>query len=615
MFEEDLNDAWYLKERDEAAQERAVRLNALCRVYEQGDRVITGDPVIVNVVPDGPAPAWSDGAAIYLNASEIDEMDLETLTQVNGLNYHELAHHLYTPRRGTTFIKWIMENDMLQAANMLEDQRIETLFTARYPSIAPYLTATVARWLADSPQAAVANYMLVRGRKYLPVEIREAFRDLFAHPELIPVICDIVDQYRVLAYPRDYAKGQELIKRWNDEVLPKLNFPEMPQGPNGCTSRDPVSKGRPEPGKAQEKDAKRGAGMGKSESPWSPNTNNNNSNNKSSAPAPTTADEALAMREASQANHVTGDLEPGTGHHQSVGGLPDSVADMLDNTVQDVLDRKDVQADIKTKQKVIVGGDGKHDDAIKTGRFDKTPIPADAIVTYRRFAKELERLRDECEPMWHREEASGRLNVQRAIRGCEIDEAFDRWDEGTDGADVEAVIMIDRSGSMSSGRNDMHASIACWTIKRALEQIGAPVTVYAFDDKAEVAYRRDELANKTHYKFIYGNGGTNPYPTLLAAEQLLMSSRRKNKMLFLITDGAFDVQKNDDVIDRIKKRGILTVMTLIMDKHDLEYYTNRGNPIDTFRHGAEIFGQINSAKDLLPFAKSVVAGAIKKRNR
>ena len=93
MFEEDLNDAWYLKERDEAAQERAVRLNALCRVYEQGDRVITGDPVIVNVVPDGPAPAWSDGAAIYLNASEIDEMDLETLTQVNGLNYHELAHH------------------------------------------------------------------------------------------------------------------------------------------------------------------------------------------------------------------------------------------------------------------------------------------------------------------------------------------------------------------------------------------------------------------------------------------------------------------------------------------------------------------------------------------
>ena len=233
MFQEDLNEQWYMKEKDEETQLRAVRLNALCRVYEQADRVLSGDPVIINVVEDGPAPAWSDGQSITFNASEIEEMDLETLTQVNGLNYHELAHHLYTPRRGTTFIKWVLENDYLESANMLEDQRIETLLVARYPSIAPYLTATVARWLSSTPDEAIGNYMLVRGRRYLPIEIRQAFRDMFAKPELVPVIADIVDQYRVLAFPRDYAKGQELIKRWNDEVLGKLDFPKMPQGPNG----------------------------------------------------------------------------------------------------------------------------------------------------------------------------------------------------------------------------------------------------------------------------------------------------------------------------------------------------------------------------------------------
>jgi uncharacterized protein with von Willebrand factor type A (vWA) domain len=168
---------------------------------------------------------------------------------------------------------------------------------------------------------------------------------------------------------------------------------------------------------------------------------------------------------------------------------------------------------------------------------------------------------------------------------------------------------------MSSGRNDMHASVACWTIKRALEQIGAPVTVYAFDDKAELAYGRTELADRMHYKFIYGNGGTNPYSTLLAAEQLLMSSRKKNKMLFIITDGAFDERKNDEVIARISKRGILTVMTLIMSDRDMEYYEDRGTDEKYWRHGAEVFGRIKSAKDLLPFAKSVVTGAIKKRGR
>ena len=616
MFQEDLDEQWYRQERDEETQLRSVRLNALCRVYEQADRVLSGDPVIINVVEDGPAPAWSDGASITFNANEIEDMDLETLTQVTGLNYHELAHHLYTPRRGTTFMKWVVENDYMESANMLEDQRIETLLVARYPSIAPYLTATIARWLSNTPEEGIGNYMLVRGRRYLPIEIRQAFRDMFAEPSLIPTIADIVDQYRVLAFPRDYDKAQELIKRWNDEVLRKLNLPKMPQGPNGCSSRDPVGKGRPEPGKAQEKDAQRAGGMGKAES-TSVQAKPNPTSNTNKPPQPKTAQEALALREelqAEQGDKPSG-MQAGEGHVESVGGIPNNIQEMLEDAIQTVLERKDVQQDIKTKQKVIVGGDGKHEDALKQGRFDKTTVPAESMVLYRKFARELERLRDECEPMWHREEASGKLNVMRAVRGCEIDQAFDRWDEGSDGADVEAVIMVDRSGSMAGGRNDMHASVACWTIKRALEQIGAPVTVYAFDDKAELAYGRNELADRTRYKFIYGNGGTNPYSTLLAAEQLLMASRKKNKMLFMITDGAFDAQKNDEVIERISKRGILTVMTLIMDDRDMQYYEDRGMEEKNWRHGAEVYGRIKTARDLLPFAKSVVMSAIKKRGR
>jgi len=611
MFDEDLNDRWQA-ERTEDDQLRSVRLNALCRVYEQADRVITGDPVLVHVMPDGPAPAWSDGAAIYINASEIEEIDLEALAQVNGLNFHELAHHLYTPRKGTVFMKWVLENDMMQAANMLEDQRIETLLVGRYPSIAPFLTATVARWLARTPQDAVGNYMLVRGRRYLPVEVRDAFRDMFAQQELIPVIADIVDEYRTLAFPRDYDRGKKLIQRFNDEVLNKWTD-KMPEGMNACTGRDPVTKGRPEPGKTQERDAQRGGNVGKPDSGKPSNTNNQTNN------APKTIEDALDMANE-KPDKTAEDYQPpapvaGTGHHESLGGIPDSVKTMLEDVIDDVLSRKDVQADIKTKQKVIVGGDGKHNDAIKKGRFDMTSVPADAMLTYRKFARELERLRDECEPAWHKEEASGRLNVQRVIRGCEIDEAFDRWDEGTDGADIEAVILVDRSGSMSGG-NDAQASIASWTIKRALESIGGLVTVYAFDDETEMAYRREEHADRTNYKFIYGSGGTNPYASLLASEQLLMSSRKKNKMLFMITDGVFEEDKNDEVINRISKRGILTTMTLIMADREMDWYKERyGYTDDKFSHGVDIFGRVQNGRDLLPFAKAVVTGAIRKRGR
>ncbi len=635
MFIDEVEDPYYSPAKTEEDQERALRLSALCRVYEQADRVLTGDPVIVNVMPNGPAPAWSDGAAIYINQQEIEDVDLETLTQVTGLNYHELAHHFYTPRRGTELIKWVMDNNYMEATNILEDQRIETLLVARYPSVAPYLMSTVSRWLADTPNDLAGNYMLVRGRRYLPVEIRQAFRDEFAFPELIPAIIDIVDQYRLLAFPRDYAKARELIERFDSEVLRsvKADMPNLSGGPNNCGTRDPIVKGRPEPGKAQERDAKRAAGMGKAESVYvpkpkaeakpesdSPNTNNEHSTHGDGKPAssrpPQSAQEALDMREASQQSNQPASLTPGEGHHESKGGIPDNINDMLQNTISEVMERKDVQADIKAKQRVIVGGDGKFDDITKTGKFDLTDVPQETIISYRRFAKELERLRDACEPTWIKETPTGRLNVQRVINGCEIDAAFDRWEEGTDGADVEAVILVDRSGSMSSGQNDRNASLACWTIKRALEAIDAPVTVYAFDDKNEVAYKRMEKAHRTRYKFIYGNGGTNPYSALVAAEQLLMSSRKKNKMLFIVTDGAFDHGKNDEVINRISKRGILTAMTLIMTDSDMSYYANRVDDVEKeFRHDCEVYGRISNAKDLVPFAKSVVLGAIKKRSR
>lgn len=624
MYKDEMEDShWSHETRSEESQQRKLQLNALCRVYEQADRVLSGDPVIVNVVENGPAPAWSDGQSITINAEFIEDMDLETLTQINGLNFHELSHHLYTPRKGTTMVQYILENDLMTAFNILEDQRIETLFVARYPSIAPFLIGTVARWLSESEDEMTKNYICVRGRRYLPVEIRQGFRDEFAFQHLIPNIIDIVDQYRVLAFPRDYELAKHLIKRFQTEVLDQmgLRVNNKTGGPNGCGNRSPIGRGRPEPGKAQERDAKKASGMGTKESPFIPkqnkpaakqNGNGGNSDEQTKHQEPQSADESIAIRDMAVNGHKS--YTAGEGHTDSKGGVSTMLNEMLEDTINNVLNNEDVLSDVKAKQRVIVGGDGKYDDVLKRGKFDETTVPQDAIISYRKFAKELQRLRDDAEPTWQREMPSGRLNVQRVIRGCEVDQAFDRWDEGDDGCDIEAVILVDRSGSMSSDQNDRSASLACWTIKRSLEHINAPVTVYAFDDKPELAYNRSEVAAKTQYKFIYGDGGTNPYSTLLAAEQLLMASRKKNKMLFIITDGIFDANKNDEIIERISRRGILTVMTLIMtDREHAWYLKNNYASEDGLRHKAEIFGRVSSAKDLLPFARSIVTGSIKKR--
>ena len=94
-------------------------------------------------------------------------------------------------------------------------------------------------------------------------------------------------------------------------------------------------------------------------------------------------------------------------------------------------------------------------------------------------------------------------------------------------------------------------------------------------------------------------------------------------MLFIITDGIFNVERNDEVIKRIAKRGVLTSVVLIMNDRDWKNMERRnreaieenGKPAWELRHGAEIFGQVRNGADLVNFAKKVVVEAIRKRSR
>jgi hypothetical protein len=631
-------------EVNEDEQLRILRLGTLARVYQGADRILTGDPLVVNIVESGPAPAWSDGASITLNAEHITSMDLETLTQVNGLNYHELCHHLYTPRKGTPLVQWVVENNLFESFNVLEDQRIETLLTARYPSIIPFLEATVLRYLADTPQEAMGNYLVVRGRRYLPVEVRQGFRNIFYKPELIPDIIRIVDEYRLLAFPRDYTRAEELIKEFHDLVMDKMDIP-MSGGPSKCGHRAPIQKGRPEPGKMQERDAQRAGRMGDEESPFKPqdglekqafdeaaknlktmqqnggNTSTQEKLREDGVPEELNLDTQASLKAREKSIYSAPTI--GSGHNPSQGGIPEDLQTTLHNALNDVYESKEVIADVKRKQRIVIGKSDKYDETGNRGKYDITSVPSSALVTYRKFANELQKLRDDSEPFWQKEMPSGRLNISRAMKSCEVDVAFDRWTEQDDSADIEAVICIDRSGSMSSGRNDQLASISCWTIKRAFEHIDAPVTVYAFDDETEVAYEKNEKASKTQFKFIYGNGGTDPYESLVLAEKVFMTSQRTNKMLFIITDGIFDVKRNDEVISRIAKRGVLTSLVLIMSDRDFNNAKERNEEarkqgsshVWELRHGAEIFGHVTNGADLVNFARSVVIGSIKKKSR
>ena len=118
-------------------------------------------------------PAWTDGETIWLNPANFDSAFKqaieegntlkvgETLARYKGLNYHELAHVLFTPRHTQKPSPQIrqageqMKADgdignsdyMWQCYNALEDQRIETMFVAKWTKAVPYFVRAVTDFI------------------------------------------------------------------------------------------------------------------------------------------------------------------------------------------------------------------------------------------------------------------------------------------------------------------------------------------------------------------------------------------------------------------------------------------------------------------------------------
>jgi hypothetical protein len=179
------------------------------------------------------APAHNDGKNITFNATLIKELDDETVRSLHGLNYHELAHLLFTPRIGTALGKWVMEKvsktikvdshrynhetqqrepfsydyaveelaepRRLTAFNILEDSRAERLLTIKYPSVKPFLTVLISDYIIEQPEQLGEAFYLLAGRMYLDRELRALSARLYADKygeDRARAIYEVMAEYR-----------------------------------------------------------------------------------------------------------------------------------------------------------------------------------------------------------------------------------------------------------------------------------------------------------------------------------------------------------------------------------------------------------------------------------
>ena len=583
-------------------------LDSFCSVFQKADRILTNlsIDVFLNDVVEQDSPAWNDGKNVTFNSSKIVSLDEDTVTSLHGLNYHELAHLLFTPRAGTALGKWVMERKTIkhesvwqdyqgnthtntweevgladpqraQAFNILEDCRAEHYLTLKYPSVRPFLVATIGEYIAKHQDDFADNFVLLAGRKYFSLAGRQYSFMAYAEKygvEQAKQVYSICAEYRTLVYPRDYTRGQELI----EQLMAIL--PENLKGHTGCGGRPAIRNGKPAGENEQktlvdldsERDQFDTNGFG-----YSDKGNGDGEFDKDTKDFNTNKDEEILES-----------IEQAVQRAKSDGSLKQKVSETI----------KAISKDSSTKS-ILGKGQGTLDE----------PTQAE-ITASRLFGQELERIRIECDPAWELERPTGKLNVRRAMNADvnEIGKLFDRWTMGNEDYDIECCIALDRSGSMWNQIGS--ASRSAWVIKRAIEKINGRVTVMTFNTESRVLYSADQKASATDALIAHSSGGTDPHYAILESQRIFEQSKARTKLLFLLTDGAFS-NKSDRNIETMNENGVFTSVIFLGSEEYSHNVMSNPETIASYSHGAQNFRAIGKPSDLVKVAKDVVRHTIK----
>jgi len=619
---------------DQNLLQRNNTLDSMASIFQRADRILTGLNVNILFTETGDTPAYSNGKDITFNAKLINLLDEEIVLSFNGLNYHELSHLLYSPRANNKLGKWVAEQkhtvtktimnegtpdewvwekDLIEAYpnrqvafNILEDNRAETLLVKKYPSVRPFLTAIVGEYLLEKPENLADSFSLLAGRKYFSQELRQQSANAHISKyglEKTKTLFDIVNEYRSLVYPRQYDRGIELINQLA-ELLPE-NFGSTCEKWS-CSGREPLKNGRP----VGEKE------LDKLVEPFDnkPDLNLDGKGSKGEG--------------SFGGNDEGGEETDNKPDNSDFANIDEELASLIKSEIERAKTDKNLTKKVKDTINAILK-DRSVKSILPKGRASNDEPTAKEVATSRRFATELERLRIECDPAWTRQVPSGKLNVKRAMNADinDINKLFDRWREGSDDYQIEASILVDKSGSMWGLIGS--ASRAGWIIKRAVEKIDGKVSLLTFNNSGRTLLSRDVKAKPNAVPIPETSGGTGPYCGLVETNRIMELSKANTKLVFILTDGEFnDTEKADRVIDKLKEQGCYVTVVFIASEHILNLIKNSSNkPIITdqndpnydwqtayyggeylekMKHNADLFVAVTNPDDLVKVAKGVV---------
>lgn len=623
-----------------------IRLQALMGQFARADSILSGRELSCDLSVDlqRSSPSWTDGKRITFNLKQLPSItDTHGLVVLNGLNYHELSHVLYTPDHNHALISAIQSqvNPIWEAFNILEDQRIEGMLIAAYPAVAPYLTATVAAYFMDADSQETANgWPFIFGRRYLPQEMRDTFRSAFVKKySSFPIdeMEKLVTDYKKLRFyaVKESAVSQivAMIRRFG-QMLSMLEKNGNGSNPfdHGNTAKGTA--GGMDDVSAQEVEAAEEQTSAQGVSGDADGDASDDADNGYESGSGDSDDDSDGQGGKSDGDD---DSDKGSGESDddsdtvAAGSTGKSKLDadkVLSQIVRDVENSPEIREELRRQRNVVYRlRKGRHTGSLRKANTREVDVRPEVIGQAKRFARELQSIVEDEDPGYDKHRDSGRLNVQRALQGGEIDTVFDQWNPGKqDTTSIETVVMVDVSGSMSGRLRE--ALEAAWCIKYAHDQLGddARCTVIAFETVCTTLYESTERAARGKARVCSTGGGTNPHQGLVTARDIFAISDRCQRILITVSDGAWSQfvfgsyglereEGADQIMQSIRGAGVYTASLFIVQPKIVELAkTAQGmdSLYQSYGHSAELFVPSSGTQEIVPLGRRMVKAVMKR---
>ena len=547
-----------------ASDQTKIRTGATRNVLQKTDRILGQSHVEVKIESTSvPAPAYTDGKTITI-AANMDPIEKalrygftpKTMMLATALNYHELAHVMFTPRLNAPLAHRVKKAGYFMSFNILEDQAAETRFVKLYEPSRHYFTSLVTNYMMQNKQYLEANYVLVSGRLFLPQRFRDSFRDNFTKPEIIPDVDRLVAEYKTLITPQDDDRMFEVIEEFH-HLINEVN------ATHAGTPHDSLTEGKPSSDQMDrikndkefvnsdpeddDEEGQQGSGEGEDDDESDDEGQSSKSNGSEQDDAGSDddsdgdddegedddADEFVPSGKHEKPSNREKPDNPPRSKKDLEKAVEDAMREAIDEAMHEMEEELDDRIDSVKDEESNYTVEGEI-----TPARTRPPSPGE-IATVNRCIDEFRQVEMQQAPGWHLHQRSGKLDPRRyphAMRGSPY--VYKRWREGiNDALDFEVVFLLDESGSMS---NDMdNASASLWILKRTFEECNGIGTVLGFSDGMHLLNQRFEQA-KPHVVPVYPVIGlTYVADALREAKRILATSMKPLKLCVVISDGGF----------------------------------------------------------------------------